>query len=419
MNKSKRICPIFRIGKKRYNDSMDDRKKLIGELEQRKREQIGILDSLLPRLGEVILDRVTDDFPENEAVFGELTVYRRLCNDIIDSGTSIQAVEEQIRRFKELEENIEVKELEEGNSTKELANSYGKLGKLLLDLSEKSTADNAAYADFCAPYRDHAKDLFTKVLSLEDRLSGLGQKEGGNVFTWIGKNAQSLVLRSFLTRAQDNLEQLRRNVGERYSRNNFRALPSGEMDNERAVSESTEIENLCAGIEQQKAELHNFSRELAVLKDERTAISVSYNSEGGPLRRIQILKSHITHVRDEQKGLYKRVGADAASVHDLAEISAERRHIIDSLVMPEDRVTLDNIAQISRQIGEDEIAIEKLRISLAIDEEKAKIEKYRKMILDKKDKIAQAERNINEYERYIRDSEAAIQKLQDKEQYGS
>jgi hypothetical protein len=399
---------------------MDDRKKLIGELEQRKREQTGILDSLLARFGEVILDRVTDDFQENEAEFEELTVYRRLCNDIIDSGASIQAVEEQIRRFKELEENIEAKELEEGNCTKELATSYGKLGKLLLDLSGKpfaddeSPADSASYAEFCAPYREHNNDLLTKVLSLEERLSGLVQKEGGNVFTWIGKNAQSLVLRSFLTKAQDNLEQLRRNVGERYSRTSYRALPPGDSDKELVVPEVVEIEYLCAGIEQQRNELHNFSQELAALKDEKTAISISYNAEGGPLRRIQILKSHISHVRDEQKGLYKRVGADAASVHALSEISTERRRIIDSLVLPEDKDTLDNISQTSSLIAEDEITIEKLKISLAIDEEKAKIEKYRKMILEKKDKISQFEMNITEYERCIRDSEGVIQKLQDK-----
>jgi hypothetical protein len=398
---------------------MDDRRKLIGEMEQRKREQIGILDSLLVRFGEVILDRVTDDFQENEADFGELTVYRRLCNDIIDSGASIQVVEEQIRRFRELEENIESKELEEGNCSKELSASYGKLGKLLLDAADKPLADGAAFVDFCAPYRDHARDLLTKVFSLEDRLAGLEQKEGGNVFTWIGKNAQSLVLRSFLTKAQDSLEQLRRNVGERYSRNSYRALPGCESDNERVLPEVAEIEYLCVGIEQKRTELNNFSQELAVLKDEKTAISVSYNAEGGPLKRIQVLKNHIAHARDEQKGLYRRVGTDAASVNGLTDISAERRRIIDSFVMPEDRAALDNIAQVSHQIAEDEIAIEKLRISLAIDEEKAKIEKYRKMILDKKDKIAQAERNISEYERNIRDSESAIQKLQDREQYGS
>jgi hypothetical protein len=396
---------------------MDDRKKLIGELEQRKREQNGILDSLLVRLGELILDRVTGDFQENEAAFGELTVYRRLCNDIVNSGDSIQAVEEQIRRFRELEENIEAKELEEGNCTKELSTSYGKLGKLLLEASGKP--DATAFKEFCTPYRDPANDLLTKVLSLEDRLSGLEQKEGGNVFTWIGKSAQSLVLRSFLTKAQDNLEQLRRNVGERYSRNSYRALPGSESDNERVIPDVAEVEYLCTEIEQKRSELHSFTQELATLKNEKNAISVSYNAEGGPLRRIQILKNNIAHVRDEQKGLYRRVGADAASVNASTDILAERRHIIDSLILPEDGDMLDNIIQSSRQINEDEIAIEKLRISLAIDEEKVKIEKFRKMILDKKDKIALYERNISEYERSIRDSEAVIQKLQEKEQHGS
>jgi peptidoglycan hydrolase CwlO-like protein len=54
-----------------------------------------------------------------------------------------------------------------------------------------------------------------------------------------------------------------------------------------------------------------------------------------------------------------------------------------------------------------------LRASLAIDEEQAKIEKFRKMILDKKEKIAQAERNIADYEEGIADCEKYIEKLRE------
>jgi hypothetical protein len=399
---------------------MDERKKLISELEQRKREQIGLLDSLLVRLGEAILGRATDDFQENNAAFGELAVFRRLRKDIAASEASIQTVEEQIQRFRELEESIQAKELEEITCTKELSVIHGRVGKLLLDATADpavyDAADGTGYADFCAPYRDHADALLTKVLSLEERLSGPEQKEGGNVFTWIGKNTQSLVLRSFLTKAQENLEQLRRSVGERYTRHGNRALPGGEI-------EATEIDDLCAEVEQKRAGLSVISQELVELRDEKNTISASHNAEGGPLKRIQILKNHIAHVRDELKDLHKRVGADAASINAAAEIaagvhvdiSAERRSIIDSLVMPEDAEAIDSAERCSNVIRESEAAIEKLQIAIAIDEEREKIERYRKMIQGKKEKIAQAERNISEYERGIRDSEAVIHKLQDKE----
>jgi hypothetical protein len=374
---------------------MDDRKRQIGELEQRKREQIVSLEALLTRLGEALLGRADGSGQENDPAFEELADFRRLKKDIVDSEAAIQAVEDQIRRFRELEESIEVKEQEESAGSKELAVVYGRVGKLLLD----EAANTADYADFCAPYRDQADALLTKVLSLEERVAGLEGRDGGNVFTWIGKNAQGLVLRSFLTKAQENLDQLRRTVGERYSRRDVAALPD-------SANNANEIENLCAEIEYKRAEVRVLSQDLAELREERRTISVSYNSDGGPIKQIQTLKNHITPVRDELKTLYRRIGAEVAGVDGI-----ERRQIIDSLIAPEDRGDLDNAAQISRSIHDSETMMVKLQASLDIDEEKARIEKYRRMINEKREKIAQAEKNIMEFEEHIRVSEAGIEKL--------
>jgi len=371
---------------------MDDRKKQIKELELRKQEQVVSLETLLTRLGEALLGRVADFEQESIADFEELAVFKRLKKDIVDSEAAIQAVEDQIRRFKELEETIEVKEQEESAGSKELAVIYGRLGKLLLD--------GDADADFCAPYRDQADALLTKVLSLEERVAGLEGREGGNVFTWIGKNAQGLVLRSFLTKAEENLDQLRRTVGERYSRRDATALPAGE------------IETLCAELERKQTEARALSQNLTELREERRTISVSYNSEGGPIKQIQTLKNHITHVRDELRALYRRIGAEAAAVDDAFNDGLERRHVIDSLITPEDREDLDNAARTSRLIRDNESMIEKLQASLDIDEEKAKIERYRRMIKEKREKIAQAEKSIMEFEEHIKVSGAAIEKLQ-------
>jgi len=379
---------------------MDDRKKQISELEQRKREQIVSLDALLIRLGEALLGRVSDSAQENDPAFGEPALFKRLKNDIADSETAIQAVEVQIRRFRELEDSITAKEQEEAVGSKELAVVYGKLGRQLLDAAANAGENGGGYADFCAPYRDQSEALLTKVLSLEERVAGLEEKGGGNVFTWIGKNTQGLVLRSFLTRAQENLEQLRRNVGERYSR-----ADAGEADS--APPETAAIEDLCAEIEQKRTQARALSQELAELREERRTISGSFYDEGDPLKQIQTLKNHIAHIRDDLKALYRRIGAEAASVDGI-----ERRQVIASLVTSDDKEILDNAVRINRLIHDDDTAIEKLQASLAIDEEKTKIEKYRKMIQDKKDKIAQAEKSIMEYEENIRVSEAAIEKLQ-------
>jgi tetratricopeptide (TPR) repeat protein len=391
---------------------MDDRKKQISDLEQRKREQSISLDALLTRLGETLLGRVNDSLQENNSAFGELDVFRRLKNDITDSEAAIQTVEEQIRRFRELEESIEAKEQENNAGSKELAIVYGRLGKLLLDLSADAQLNGAGsiagdFVDFCVPYRDQADTLYTKVLSLEERLSGLEERDGGNVFTWIGKNAQGMVLRSFLTKAQDSLEQLYRNVGERYGRRDNNQLMDNTANSGGSSSEGVAVAELCAEIERRQADARVLLQELTDLKEERKEISGSFNAEGGPLKQIQTLKNNIAHVQDELKALYRRIGAEAAGIDGV-----ERRDIINTLVKPEDQESLDNAVQISRLIRENERAIEKLQASLAIDDEKEKIEKYRKMIQEKKDKIAQAEKNITEYEEGIRVSETAIEKLQ-------
>jgi len=384
---------------------MDDRKKQISELEQRKREQIVSLDALLIRLGEALLGRVSDSAQENDPSFGEPALFKRLKNDIADSETAIQAVEVQIRRFRELEDSITAKEQEEAAGSRELAVVYGRLGRLLLDAAANTGENGGGYADFCAPYREQSEALLTKVLSLEERVAGLEEKGGGNVFTWIGKNTQSLVLRSFLTRAQENLEQLRRNVGERYSRADAGKASGGEADN--ALPETAAIEDLCAEIEQKRTQARALSQNLAELREERRTISGNFYDEGDPLKQIQTLKNHIALIRDDLKALYRRIGAEAASVDGI-----ERRQVVNSLISPDDKEILDNAARINRLIHDDDTAIDKLQASLAIDEERAKIEKYRKMIQDKKDKIAQAEKNIMEYEENIRVSEAAIEKLQ-------
>jgi len=377
-------------------EDMDDRKRQINELEQQKREQIVSLEALLTRLGEALLGRVADSEQEDNPVFEELAVFKRLKKDIIDSEATIQAVEDQIRRFRELEETIEVKEQDENTGSKELAVLYGRLGKLLLD----EAANGGGYADFCAPYRDQAEALLTKVLSLEERVAGLEGREGGNVFTWIGKNAQGLVLRSFLTKAEENLDQLRRTVGERYSRHDVVALPAGEN------AGGGEIETLCAEVERKRTEVRALSQDLAELREERRTISVSYNSEGGPIKQIQALRNHIGHVRDELKALYRRIGAEAAAVDGV-----ERRQIVDSLIASEDREDLDNAVRTSQSIHDNETKIAKLQASLDIDEEKERIEKYHRMIKEKREKIDQAEKSIIEFEESIKASEANIEKL--------
>jgi len=377
---------------------MDDRKKRISELEHRKREQIVQLDALLIRFGEGVFGRMADS---QDSIIPELAVYQGYQADIANSQVSIQAAEEQIRRSKELDQNIDLKEREDSDNAKNLAVAYNRLGKLLLEENSEQ------YAGFCAPYREQNEALLTKVLSLEERLDELEKKEGGNVFTWIGKGAQSLVLRSFMTKAQENLDQLRKTAGECYIKNY--KLP----DNNDLSGENAGISALCAEIEEKLSYSNALYSEIAALKEERRKINNSFSAEGGPVKHINTIKSHIANVQNDLKALYRRMGAECASIDPAREAPAERKQALDSVLLPQDSEILESASRIDNTIHSCEEEIKKLEASLAIDDEKAKIDKYRKMIQEKREKITKAEQDISGFEEGIRDSEALIKKLED------
>ena len=338
----------------------------------------------------------------NTSGIAELAVYQGYQLDIANSQASIQAAEEQIRRSKELDQNIEASEREESNNAKELAVAYSRLGKLLFDES------SGKYADFCASYRDQNEALLTKVFSLGERMDELEKKEGGNVFTWIGKGAQGLVLRSFLTKAQENLEFLRRNVGERYSKEIKTTSVGGD-----SPEDNSEIDGLCAEIDWKRARSNDLSSDITVLKEERRLINSSFTAEGGPVKHISAIKGRIANAQNELKSLYRRMGAECASIESAQDAAAERKQTLNAFLQPQDSEVLDNVSRINSSIHDNEEEIKKLEASLSIDDEKAKIERFRRMILEKREKIARAEQEIVEYEDGIKDSEAFIKKLQE------
>jgi len=375
---------------------MDDRKRQIAEAEQRKKEQAAFLDSLLERIGESVLARSDGPPGAAAAEFGEFAAYGRLRGEAAGARDSIRAAEERMRRFGELEEGIEAGERETGVRAGELADAHGRLGTLLLGKAGKP--GGGPHDEFLAPFLGQADELASKVVSLEERLSGLEQKEKGNVFAWIGKSAQALVLKSFLGKAQENLDQLRRTVGERFCLRN-----SGSL-----FPETAEIDSLCGEIELARSELEAVSRDTAVLRDEKRAISDGFGADGGPARYIQNLKNQISGIQNELRALYRRMGAEAAFPAD-----GGRAKIVASLLGPGDRENIESAVGTSRAIDDCDAAIEKLKAAIAIDDEKAKIEKHRRAIQEKRDRIAQAERNIAELEGSIRDCEASIEKLRE------
>ena len=373
---------------------MDDRKKRIEDLVKNSQESRSSLDTLLENFGEALYSRIKEmSTPEAFGPdFEDIVQYNTLLQDIEESNLSIAKIEEKNHRFIELEEAIETREQEEKARAKEMAGFYGKLGRALLE--------DSSYDDYTSLFKEQADSLRTKLESLQTRIGELDNKEGGNVFTWIGKSAQGLVLKSFLSKTQESQEQLYHNIGERYS-------------NRDSVSEVDDVAFIRLEIDNLRAVSNNAQNEISMLKDEKRIISAGFGIDGNPQKQIQSVKNHISDVNETLCALYRTFGAQAAAIVDV-DITPDRRYFIDTIVTAEDGEIIGRAVRLNQSIADNESAIVKLRASLAIDEEKAKIEKYKKSIEDRKIKIIELEAAISEFEDSVRDCENNIQELQKK-----
>jgi DNA repair exonuclease SbcCD ATPase subunit len=365
---------------------MDDRKKRIDDLSRNNQENHMSLDALLENFGENLYQRTKD----MNADFEDINQYNVLLRDIAESNIAIGRIEEKNRRFKELEETIELKEQEEKERSKEMTGIYRRLGKALLE--------NSNYDNFTSLFREQADALTAKMESLESRIGELENRDGGNVFTWIGKSAQGLVLRSFLSKAQESQEQLYQNTGEHYS-------------NREPLSQDDEVASIRGEIDRLRAFSRAAMNDISILKDEKRVISAGFDIDGNPQKQIQTVRNHIAQVREEIKNLYRNFGAQAAGIMD-ADIKPERKYFIDTIVTAEDGEIIGRAVRLNQTIVENEKAIGKLKAAILIDEEKARIEKFKKSIQEKKDRITDLEKSIADLEEDIKESEAQIQELQ-------
>jgi uncharacterized protein (DUF3084 family) len=365
---------------------MDERKKRIDDLIKNNMDSRTSLDALLEAFGETLYTRTKD----MQVDFEDIIQYNVYLNDIAESNIAIGKIEEKNRRFKELEEAISAKEHEEKERGKEMAVIYRRLGKALFE-------DNS-YDDFTSLFREQANALSSKLDSLEARIGELDNREGGNVFSWIGKSAQGLVLKSFLSKAQESQEQLYFNVGERYSQRE-------------AASNTGEVAAVMEELTKLREITHHAQDELSKLKDEKRIITAGFGIDGNPQKQIQSVKQHIEQVKSELRNLYKTFGLQASGILD-NDIKPERKYFIDTIVTAEDGEIIGRAVRLNQSIVENDKAISKLKASLAIDEEKIKIERYLRSIEDKKNRITDLEKNIADLEDDVEESETYIRELE-------
>jgi hypothetical protein len=364
---------------------MDERKKQIRELEDKKRADIAARGQLLERLGETLFQRIGEGepFPQasGDTPGGILAEYRKLQKEIADSADSIKGLEADILKLKELEGEIFAKEEEHSRLEKELGEVYIRLGKALL---QEPVVD-----DLAGPLRQQEETLLFRIEEQENKVRELEEREGG-VLSWLGKNAQMAVSKALATKNRAALQRVYRSVGEQYIAG---GQGSSAWD---SLSDAGEAEGL-------KGRLSSLSAALAGLKKERRNIGDVFSAEGSPSRRIQGLERHIAHTRGKFPAVYLRFGSLAAE--------AGGRDVLSSVIEEEDGLVLEKAEALKAQIAGDALEIEKIKAAISIDNEKAEIEKVKRAIINQELKIAKANDEISDLEKQIAESERRIEEL--------
>jgi chromosome segregation ATPase len=378
---------------------MDERKKLIQDLGLKKREILDAVNVLQAELGGALLKRSLgevyaedsentlagrEDIPEPVRGSKEALEYVKQLKDIAESEELIRGIEADIARLKALEEVIAAKEKQNQDQGKELEEKYAALGKLLFE--------DTAFSGQTEVYSKQYGELNSKIKALEDQLDELESRADGNLFVKVGRNAKGMALRSFLGKNQDNLSRLFKTAGGKF-------ILSGYSESISNFELEEQYRNTL-GARQSSTDL---AAELSGLKGERKQIGDSLGAEGNPVKRINALEKHIVQMRELIKNLFCAFGA---VISDPAGTE-----LFISCLEPGDMDFLGKIGEKRDAVKDIDVQVEKLKAAIAIDDEKAEIEKCGKQINEQKQRIMAAERAISDLEGRIDQSEKHIEEL--------
>ena len=379
---------------------MDERKKVIRELEDKKQADADAKDRLLEGLGESLFQRMgeADLFPADtgNTPAGIVTEYRRLQKEIADSGNTIGNLEADIQRLKELDDAISAKEGEKVRLEKEITEVYILMGKALLDTPEPG--------EFNDPLRLQKESLLARIGEQENKIRELEEREGG-ILAWLGKSAQMAVSRALLAKNRSALERVYHTAGERFLSAGKGTGADRPQAEERDVSAAGQLDGEAAEkAGKLKMSLSLLDADLSGLKAERRKISDFFSIDGSPSQRIQRLEKHISHVKGELPAVCLRLGSFAAE--------GGGKEALSSILTVEDGTVLDKVNSLNSRIAEWDLTINKTRTSINIDNEKIEIEKTKKAILNQRVKIAAANDAISDLEKQIAESEHRIEEWQ-------
>ena len=270
----------YRIVKKNtfvYSKSMEEKKKNIKELEQKRQEEFRSVNLMLEDLGEALLSRV--EAGEGEA--GEYTrEYQRIQQETADSEGLISTIKEDVLRLRQTEEALALNEKSCLKVKEDLEQRYTVLGERLLE--------DGAYGEFTEPYRRQFDALEDKVKSLEGRMEALTARVPANPLVHLGRKAQSMLFRGSMEKNYSEMRRIYETAGEKFaSREDGGPNPGGELD--QVLEEIGEL----------RKQAGDLRAEGDLRRKERREITDFLTIQGGPVKRIGALEKRITRLKNE------------------------------------------------------------------------------------------------------------------------
>ncbi|MFP3090279.1 hypothetical protein LQZ21_08125 [Treponema sp. TIM-1] len=368
---------------------MEERQKNIKDLEQKKQAELRSMALMREDLGKSLLSRMKTGEGDAEGLFGE---YRRIQQETADSQALIGTIQEELVRLGQLDEAA-------ARNEQALSQVRQGLGRLYYGLGEWVLEDDAP-GEFTEPLRRQLTTLRDKVSSLEDRMEGLTGKDPANILVQLGRNTQSLLLRSSLEKTRSALRLVYETAGEKFARQQ-QGQPAGSGEPDRFLEEIRDLEK----------QAETLRAESDRLQEERRGIAHTLNIQGGPVKRIRALEKKIRRLKNEFR--------EAAGKYGELALEKARSGEWEAAFDQDDRLLLQKIAETRNYIEDIETRIEKITASLAIDAEQAAIARMEKALSGHRGRIVAAEKAIAGLEERIHGAKQHIEELKKIEAYGT
>jgi hypothetical protein len=357
---------------------MDERTKSIRAIEQKIAGETARVNGYLRSLGQLLLERSHD-----ARIAIERTAYEKINDETARLHTVLRQIERDVERVNEIDSLITEEERLNGEVTGRLDAICPHLGRLV--------TEDEVFSGFSSPYKTQIDTVQQKIDGLNERLNRMTEKD--NVFGWLGRNAQSLVIKSFLTKTEASLERIYAEAGAGFVRNR----PSDGQTG------SSELEDVYASAGQLWNENNEREERIAALKKEKQEILGSFGRGGSINRKKTEARCRIEHLSGELGDLYLRLGRKAED--------PSTRLVLQNLFDDEMSGMLENAAHCREMLKDYEDQTARLKVSLEIDEERTDIEKHKKSIAVQRRRIAVAEEIIAQHDKCIAEADKRIKGL--------